>query len=183
MTDEKIIRAAALGFFDGVHRGHQALMHAAIKRAKEMGALSCAVTFDTHPLLRIRGKQVPLLVPDLKRRAVSIIKYGGLDEVIMLPFTDSLMRMHYEEFIGELLIKKYNVRHVIMGENYTCGFKGLGNPSNIAPLCDRLGITYDVIDEVRVDGRTVSSTLIRELVAREDYAEAERLLGHELEED
>ena len=113
---------------------------------------------------------------------MTIIKYGRVDEVIMLTFSDEMMKMPYDVFISELLVKRYNVCHIIMGENYTCGFMGAGNPGNIAPLCEKLGITCEIIKEVKIDGQTVSSTLIRKLIASGDTARAEQLLGHKLEE-
>ena len=182
---EKILkRVAALGFFDAVHIGHQLLLKTACARAAKIGAESCAVTFDVHPASFISGNKVMLLNDDLRMRTKLIIEHGGVDEVIVIKFDRDMMNMPFELFFSEILQKRYNVCHVVFGENYTCGRGGAGNAENIPQLCRRLHMGYDIIPAVKsADGQIISSTRIRNYIEDGDIRSAEYLLGYELKKE
>ena len=170
-------RVIALGYFDGVHRGHQALMEKAVERAKQIGGTSAVFTFDVHPDSVVLGRQVPLLTANAYRRE-EIKKLGGVDEVIFGLFDEKMQHMDWRDFIHKMLIGQFGARWIISGRNNRFGYKGQGNADGMAVECEKAGIGYDCIDDVLVDGIVVSSTYIRQLISQGDMEGAAHFLGH-----
>lgn len=177
MTDQPIRRAIALGYFDGVHLGHHALMERAVARAQEQQARSAVFTFDVHPNSILLGQPMPLITANAWRRE-EIKQLGGVDEVIFGHFDEAMRTMDWREFIAELLVKQFGACWLISGRNNRFGYRGLGTSAGMAEECARMGIGYDCIDDVKVDGIVVSSTYIRQLIAAGDMEGAARFLGH-----
>ena len=176
MIDNTRPRAIALGYFDGVHRGHYALMERAVQRAREIGGIASVFTFDVHPSSFMTGRPVPLLTA-AEYRAEEIKLLGGVDEVIFGQF-ERLRTVDWRDFIHELLVGEFGARWIITGFNNRFGYKGLGTPEGLAEECAKLGVGCDCIGDVRIDGTTVSSTYIRGLIAEGDMERAARFLGH-----
>lgn len=172
----EIQRAIALGYFDGVHLGHHALMERTVQRAREIGGRATVFTFDVHPSTVTTGTPVPLLTAAAYREE-ELKLLGGVDEVIFGRF-DDLRTMDWREFIRVLLVGELGAKWIISGFNNRFGYRGLGTPEGMAVECARLGVGYDRIDDVRLDGVTVSSTHIRSLIAAGDMENAARFLGH-----
>ncbi len=170
-------RAIALGYFDGVHLGHRALMKKAVKRAEEIGGTSAVFTFDVHPDSVVLKRQMPLITANAFRRE-EIKLLGGVDEVIFAHFDDEMQHMDWRDFIHKVLIGEFNAKWIISGRNNRFGYMGRGNSEGMAIECEKAGIGYDCISDVKVDGITVSSTYIRQLIAQGDMEGAERFLGH-----
>ncbi len=177
MIEENAPRAIALGYFDGVHCGHQALMERAVQRAKEIGGISSVFTFDQHPSSAMSGIPVPMLTAH-GGRADEIKRLGGVDEVIFGHFDEHLRTMDWRDFIHELLIGRFHAKYIISGHNNRFGYKGLGTPEGMAEECAKAGIGYDCIPDVKIDGIVVSSTYIRQLIAQGEMERAARFLGH-----
>ena len=169
-------RAIALGYFDGVHRGHQALMQRAVQRAQEIGGISAVFTFDAHPASVISGVPTPLLTAESYRRE-EIRTLGGVDEVIFGHFAE-LQSMDWRDFIHDFLIGQFNAGYIISGRNNRFGYRGLGTSAGMAEECAKVGVGYDCVDDVMIDGVLVSSTYIRGLIAVGDMERATRYLGH-----
>lgn len=173
---EKQRRVIALGFFDGVHLGHGALLRRVAEAAGVEKARPCAFTFDQSPAAALTGQAVPLLTGVEDRRWLMEALYG-IRELIVAPF--SLMRdMDWRDFVADYLQKELGVVHVVAGHDFRFGRGGEGSPQRLAELCARLGIGCDIIPKVEVDGITVSSTRIRALVTEGKMEEAARFLGH-----
>ena len=170
-------RAIALGYFDGVHLGHRALMQKAVERAKQIGGTSAVFTFDVHPDSVVMGRQVPLLTANAYRRE-EIKQLGGVDEVIFGHFDERMQHMDWRDFIHKLLIGQFHAGWIISGRNNRFGYKGQGNAEGMAVECAKAGIGYDCIEDVKVDGIVVSSTYIRQLIAQGDMEGAAKFLGH-----
>ena len=171
-------RVIALGFFDGVHRGHGALLQKVGEVAFREGYIPAAVTFDHHPKDLIPGAQkVPLLNTPEDREWLMRREYG-IREVIVLPFDAHMRDMYWRDFVAELLVKKYNAAHLVAGHDFHFGRKGEGNPERLKAICSELGLGCDIIGKVELDGITVSSTHIRALMEAGDMEGAERFLGH-----
>ena len=169
-------RILALGTFDGVHRGHQALLDTGKQYAREHGILLRVCTFDRHPFEVLRPEHVPeqLTSPEEKIR---LMEQYGADELQLLPFTREMADMEPEAFL-EMLRTSVILRAVAVGWNYTFGRGGKGN----AELLRRDGEVhgYDVLIVPPLcgeNGEVISSTLIRELLREGRTAEAEVLLG------
>lgn len=167
----------ALGFFDGVHRGHAALLQRAAQRAKELGVESAVFTFNRPPKEVVTGKKVYLINSTDDRRDLMERLYG-IDRVIFAPFDDNMMHCSWQDFLHELLIRENGAVHLVAGHDYHFGYKNEGNPQLLQEACAKLGIGCDIIPKVELDGITVSSTYIRTLVESGDVERAAQFLGH-----
>ncbi len=171
-----IKRVIALGFFDGVHIGHGALLRRTKERAAEIGALPSALSFDVHPDTLVFGREVPLINSALGREDL-IRRCYGIDNVVFLHFNRYVMCMPWRDFINQL-IEVLNVSHIVVGHDFSFGHRGEGKASKLKAYCVERGVGCDVIPPVMLDGRVVSSTYIRDLIAEGDMEQAERYLGH-----
>ena len=169
-------RAVALGFFDGLHLGHAALLKKVVERAKETGALPTVVTFDIHPDTLVFGKEVPLINSSAEREDI-IHRLYGIDSTIFLHFNRSLMHMSWDAFLTSMA-QELNVSSIVVGHDFSFGYRGEGKPDCLQKWCVERSILCDVIPAVCVNGRVVSSTEIRSLLEVGDMEEANRLLGH-----
>ena len=169
-------RVIALGFFDGVHLGHGALLRTVSERAGTLDAVPCAFTFDRSPAAALSGREVPLLSGVDDRRGLMERLYG-IREVIVAPF-GVMRQMDWRDFVGQYLRDGLGVVHVVAGHDFHFGYKGEGTPQRLADKCRELGMGCDIIPKVEVDGVTVSSTYIRTLVEAGEMERARRFLGH-----
>lgn len=174
MNKRKIV--IALGFFDGVHRGHGALLSRVAKRAEELDAVPAAFTFDVHPASQILGRQIPQLSTP-EDRAGLMARCYGIQRVEVGRFED-MVRMPWRDFVTEYLQKQLGAVHVVAGHDFHFGYRGEGNPTRLKQLCAEIGLGCDIIDKVELDGITVSSTYIRTLVAQGEMERAMEFLGH-----
>lgn len=174
MNDTK--RVIALGFFDGVHTGHGALLRRVKEKADELGAIPTAFTFDVHPASRITGAVTPLINSPADRADLMRRLYGVRD--IIVAHFDSMMRMYWEDFITEYLVKEQGAVYIVAGHDFHFGYKGEGNPQVLAEKCAQLGIGCDIIPKIEKDGITISSTYIRTLIAQGEMERANQFLGH-----
>ena len=171
-------RVIALGFFDGVHRGHGALLRRVKEVADREGYIPAAVTFDHHPKDLIPGAQkVPLLNTPEDREWLMHREYG-VEEVIILPFDAHMRDMHWRDFVTEVLVKEYGAAHLVAGHDYHFGKKGEGDPERLKAICAELGLGCDIIGKVELEGITVSSTYIRSLIEQGELERAKEFMGH-----
>ena len=166
----------ALGFFDGVHRGHAELIKMAKLRAEEQGASPAVLSFDVSPEAVITGHSVPL-IGSVRTRVNIIRRVFGVDNVIIYHFDKKTMETPWQDFIDSL-IAKYSAVHLVIGHDFHCGYRGEGNPQRISDYCAKIGIGCDVIPKFTLDGITVSSTYIRELICSGEIEKANEFLGH-----
>ena len=169
-------RVIALGFFDGVHRGHGELLKKTRQRAEEIGAMPSVLSFDVHPDTLVFKKEVPLINSAIGREDI-IRRYYGIDNVVFLHFNQHVMHMPWKEFIDSL-IAELNIAWIVVGHDFCFGYKGEGTAARLREYCEGRGIGCDIIPALAVDGRVVSSTYIRELIADGDIETANRFLGH-----
>ena len=167
----------ALGFFDGVHRGHGALLQRTAERARALGAESVVFTFDRPPKEVVTGQPV-YLINSAEDRQGLIRRLYGIDRIILAPFDREMMTMSWEDFVTELLVKRCGAVHLVAGHDHRFGHKNAGNAQLLREKCAQLGLGCDIIPEVVHDGITVSSTYIRKLVAAGDVERAAEFLGH-----
>lgn len=163
----------ALGFFDGVHLGHRAVIGGC---ASDSAALkSIVLTFRESPS-RVLGKQSPPLLTDNSRKAQLIEKIGA-DELIFADFA-AIKDMSPQDFVDKILRGRLNAKKVYCGYNYRFGLNGSGDTGLLIQLCKARGIAVAVKDPVSLDGEAVSSSLIRRMIASGDLARANALLGY-----
>ena len=172
----EIKRVVAIGFFDGVHIGHAALLERTKQRAAESGAIPSVVSFDVHPDNLVFGGEVRLINSALGREDL-IRRLFGIDNVVFLHFNQYLMTMPWDTFIRQLSAE-LNVSHVVVGHDFCFGYKGEGTADKLREYCASHGLGCDVIPAVKLDGRTVSSSYIRTLIENGEMEQARRYLGH-----
>jgi riboflavin kinase/FMN adenylyltransferase len=166
----------AIGNFDGIHLGHQAILRATVERARARNAVSTALTFDPSPRKVLRPETAP---PRLSTNAQRMEWFNvlGLEAVVVLPFTLDLARLSPEEFIEQILLRDLRVKAVLVGENFRFGHKQAGDVKLLCGLGARHGFEVVVVPPVVYRGEVVSSTIIRREVAEGDVSHAARLLG------
>ena len=170
-------RVIALGFFDGVHLGHAALLRRAVEAAGARGAAPAVFTFDRPPKEVVTGVPCPLInSPEDRRELVS--RLYGIREVIMAPFDREMMTTSWEDFVTELLVGRWHAVHLVAGHDHRFGHKNAGTPELLQAKCAQLGLGCDVIPKVEVGGITVSSTYIRRLLELGQVERAAQFLGH-----
>lgn len=169
-------RVIALGFFDGVHLGHQALLRTAVERAQEKNFSSAVFTFDRSPKEFVTGVKVPLLTTNEERRA-TIQSLFPVETVIIEPFDEQMMTMPWVDFVL-MLAQKYCAGWLVAGHDFRFGHKNAGTPALLCKKAAQLGMGCDIIPAVTLDGVTVSSTLIRQLLREGEMERAAQLLGH-----
>lgn len=172
-------RVVALGFFDGIHIGHAALLNLAKQRAEELHATASAISFDVHPDTLVRGETVPLITSNAGREEI-MSRLFGIDDVILIHFNYETMHMPWEQFLDQM-VNDLDAVHFVVGHDFRFGDKGQGNGENIGIYCKEHGLTYDVVPAVQLDGETVSSTAIRQLLINGEMERANTLLGHPYE--
>ena len=173
-------RVLALGTFDGVHRGHQALLEEGKRYARERGILLRACSFDRHPLEVLRPEIAPKLLTTLPEKTALMQKYGA-DELQFLRFTRAMAEMEPMEFL-HMLRKTVTLRAVVAGWNYTFGKGGTGNAALLRLDGSRHGYDVIIVPPVMTDNKeAISSTLIRGKLQEGHTEEAEALMGHPYE--
>ncbi len=165
----------ALGMFDGVHKGHQALLKRAAKIAHANGDTAVAFTYDNHPKELFSGTFSYLCT---KEQREALIRATGCDRMDSVPFEAAFAAMEPEQFIDWLTARyEGGISAIVAGYDYRFGKNASGDTVLLLALCEARGIALTVIDEVRVDGQTCSSTNIREAIRNGEIERAERLLG------
>jgi len=167
---------ATIGFFDGVHRGHHAVISRAVDAASERGLQSVAVTFDRHPREVLTPGKEPRLLTTVERKS-SLIEATGVDALLVLEFTEEFSRWPAEEFVGRVLAEGVRARHVVIGANFTYGHRAAGTVETLGPMGKPHGITAEAAELLDVEGHRVSSSSIREALAGGDLAWPRAALG------
>lgn len=164
--------AMALGFFDGVHRGHGALL----EKVREVAEKSAVLTFNQHPGTVLGREKVPLITSVEDRKWLFTHLYG-ISQVIVEDF-EKICSMEWEMFIDEFLVKKWNVSHVVAGHDFHFGQGGKGNPEKLKEKCEELGIHCTIIPAVVENNVVISSTVIRNLLESGEVGKALAFSGH-----
>jgi len=170
--------ALAIGKFDGMHLGHQALIEGVVRTAQEQKLHSAVLTFMENPLslLDPKTRLEPLMSPAQKLEAIAAT---GAESCVILPFDEGLASMSAETFIERVLIGTLRMKHLCVGMDFHFGHGGIGDDAMLIRAGERLGFTVDVIPLVGDPelGR-ISSSRVREVILQGDVASAARMLGH-----
>ena len=169
-------RAIALGFFDGVHLGHLALMEKTREVGEELQLVPSVTTFDVHPLTILHGVDVPL-INSSEDRALLMRTVCGIDDALILHFDKKTTQVTWDKFI-KYLVEEFGARYLIAGEDYKFGNNGDGNSDLLKQKCEEMGLGCCIVPEVMCDGIVVSSTKIRDLLLSGNVKQANKLLGH-----
>ena len=164
----------ALGFFDGVHLGHQALLKVCCHLAAELEAVPGAITFDNHPKALILNPPPVLLSTEEDRRA--LLAQYGIEKVYTFPVVPEVMGQHWEKFVVKLL--ELGAVGFVCGDDFRFGYRGLGSAESLEAYCRQRNLPCTVVPEQTLKGNRISSTLIRRCMEAGDLAGANTYLGH-----
>jgi riboflavin kinase/FMN adenylyltransferase len=168
--------SVTIGFFDGVHRGHQAVIGRMVEVGRARGLAPVAVTFDRHPREVFAPGTEPRLLTTLERKA-SLVAALGVEALLVLEFTEEFSRWSAEEFVGRVLGEGLNAEHAVIGSNFTFGYRATGNLSVLADLGTACGFSVEGVALLKLDGRPVSSSSIRQSLAGGDLEWPTEALG------
>jgi riboflavin kinase/FMN adenylyltransferase len=166
----------AIGNFDGVHAGHQAILQTAIGEARALGGSAFALTFDPLPARVLAPERAPklILTPHDK---LELLRTSGLDAVLVLDFTPELSRLTPRDFVRQYLIERIGVRVVVVGHSVSFGHQRAGNAQVMAALGREFGFGVRVVGPIKAAGMEASSTRVREVIGEGDLLTAAKLLG------
>jgi riboflavin kinase/FMN adenylyltransferase len=169
--------ALAIGNFDGVHRGHQEVLNAAIKIAKQEGRRSGAVVFEPHPR-EFFAPDTPFFRLTPLPLKLELLEALGLDQTYVIPFDQALASLSAEAFATEVVAKGFGASHVVVGHDFSFGKGRTGTTEGLASLGRALGFGVDVVAPVGAHGATFSSSRIREHLRQGETREAADQLGY-----
>jgi riboflavin kinase/FMN adenylyltransferase len=159
--------AVTIGFFDGVHRGHQVVLRRTVDQAARLGVVPVAVTFDRHPREVFAPGTEPKLLTTLDRKA-ELIEALGIDTLVVLAFDPDFSTWPPVAFVTRVLAKGLRTKHAVVGSNFTFGHKATGNLATLGDLGAAHGFDVEGVALLKLDGRPVSSSSIREALAGGD---------------
>lgn len=167
----------AIGNFDGVHRGHQAVLDAAEAAAGVTHCPAGVVVFEPHPRKFFHPKRLLFLLTTLERK-LELFEAHGLDIAVVLPFDGDLAGLSAEGFVHDVLVEGLGIRHATTGYDFFFGKGREGNPSMLRKLGNKYDFGVTIVEAVGSSGEIFSSTRVRELLAEGDVAAAADMLGH-----
>src|ERR1039457_3566993 len=166
-----------IGNFDGVHAGHRRILRRVREVAEQRGWKPSVLTFNPHPTRVVAPERTPRLMTSPDRRA-ELMEEEGIQQVLILPFTEELAHLSAEDFVRQLLVERLGVRAVLVGDNFCFGYRQSGNTAVLAELGRRMGFETEVVHAVSWRGRVVSSSGIRRMIEAGRVALPARLLQH-----
>lgn len=167
---------ATIGSFDGVHKGHRALLDHLRAMAERLGARSVVVTFDPHPRIAMGRDGGMGLLTTIAERAM-LLREAGIDNMVVAHFDEEFRRQSYDEFVERSLVEGLGMRGMIVGYNHRLGRGSEGNYERLMPMAERCGFDIECVAQHKVDESKVSSTVVRDVLMTGDMARVKELLG------
>lgn len=170
--------ALTIGVFDGVHRGHRAILDSLAAR-RTAGAVDSAwvMTFHPHPLTVTHSREMPQILTTIDER-LELFSKTPIDGVFVIPFDEDTARIEYRDFIQRYFLDAMDMRELVLGYDCHFGYKREGSPERVAEEGARRGFAVTIVPPLRVDAEIVSSTTIRKTLAAANLERATHLLGH-----
>ena len=165
-----------LGVFDGLHLGHQRIMQTVVGRAKAVGAVATAITFDPHPRAVLHPESAPPMLQTLDQRLANL-EVLGIEQTIVISFTGEFARNPAEDFLADIVHDRLNAKEVYLGKGFAFGKDRGGNIELLKAMSEKLGFVASEVDEVQLRGKRISSSAIRKLLAEGRVNLARRMLG------
>lgn len=164
-----------LGKFDGLHRGHEKLVNRILEIGRD-GYETVIFTFDVSPVVRLENADFRTLLTNEERRKLALSR--GIECFIECPFVPEIIHMKAENFIKEILVEQLRAACIVVGPDFHFGYERQGNPQMLAELGKRYGYRVEVLDKVMDGGKEISSSYIRDEIARGNLQKANELLGY-----
>ena len=168
----------AIGVFDGVHLGHQAVISSAVRHAEEAGGTAVVVTFDPHPAKILRPQESPRLLTATQHK-IALMRALGVSHLLVLTFDRALAATAPADFVRQLVAAAKPLREICVGQEWSFGKNRAGNLALLKELGAELGFNVIGVEPVTAEGEIVSSTAIRKAVEAGDFAKATRMLGRD----
>ncbi len=168
--------AVSIGNFDGVHRGHLAIVRQLLQRAEAVGGPAIVFTFDPHPVRLLRPEQCPPPLTWTERKA-ELLAAQGVDWIVAYPTDEALLQLSAEEFFQRIVRDALSARALVEGPNFYFGHNREGTVERLVQLAAAADISLDVVSPVEIDGAIVSSSRVRDLVSRGEVRQAMKLLS------
>ncbi|QWD63757.1 bifunctional riboflavin kinase/FAD synthetase [Polynucleobacter sp. MWH-UH2A] len=168
--------ALTIGNFDGVHRGHHALLKQLVAGARERDLTSCVLTFEPHPKEFFSPKEAPPRILNLRDKLAALADLG-IDRVVVEHFNSAFARLSPEEFVSEIIVKRLNTKWILIGDDFCYGAKRAGNFASLKAAGEKYGFEVSSIQTILEDGERISSSALRSALANGDMKQAEKLLG------
>lgn len=165
-----------LGVFDGLHIGHQRIMSKVVERAKALGVVPTAITFDPHPRAVLHPESAPPLLQTLDQRLANF-EVLGIEQTIIIPFDKEFAAIEAEQFLNDIVRERLQAKEVYLGKGFAFGKGREGNIELLRRMSEENGFFADEVDEVTLRGRRVSSSAIRKLLDEGRVNLARRMLG------
>ncbi len=166
----------AVGYFDGVHKGHQAVVRRAVEEARKIGGEAWPLTFDPHPLKILEPEAAPPLITSTPHK-LELIEPLGADGCVVMPFTGALAAQEPDVFVASLKKMVPSLAKIVVGKNWTFGHLGRGNAALLRKLAPASGISVAVVEPLLWKGEPISSTRIRQAVSKGDLDDAREMMG------
>lgn len=171
-TDRPLV--VAIGFFDGLHRGHRRLIDR-MRAMRKPGWRSGVLTFENHPSAFLRPGTEPPLICTLEER-LRLFDAAGVEECVMVPFDAAVAQLSPDAFVNEILVGRLGVRGAVVGSTFRFGHKRAGDAQTMAQLCAQRGIAFDALENLAEGGERISSSRIRGLIAGGETLKADGLM-------
>ena len=168
--------ALTIGNFDGVHRGHCALLKQLKDEAEQRGLVSCVMTFEPHPKEFFSPEQAPPRILNLRDKLAAFAAIG-IDRVVVEHFNSALAKLTPDEFVSEILVKRLNAKWILIGDDFCYGAKRAGNYASLKAAGKQFGFEVSSIHTVQENGERISSSALRAALANGDMKLANTLLG------
>ncbi|MFH1622094.1 MAG: riboflavin biosynthesis protein RibF [Candidatus Omnitrophota bacterium] len=170
----------SVGVFDSLHRGHQSIIKSVVSIAKKKKNLSVILTFSPHPDSVVKSKKKSPLLISLKHR-INLIRNLGVDVCVVVKFNDAFRKLKAKEFISEILIKKCNIKDLVVSRNFIFGSDRIGNSLLLKRIAKNYNFKVHFLSDLKINNKIISSTLIRSLIKNGKLQTASKLLGRKVE--
>lgn len=167
----------SIGNFDGVHRGHQAMLATLVRMARELQVPAVAMTFDPPPVALIAPGAVPPRLNTVQRKA-ELMQQLGIDALLVYPTTREFLSLTAAEFFTQIVLRQLAARGLVEGENFCFGKNRAGTSRELQTYCEQQGLRLEILSAVTWQGETISSTRIRQLITAGELDRAVDFLGH-----
>jgi riboflavin kinase/FMN adenylyltransferase len=169
--------ALTIGNFDGVHRGHRALIDRMVAKAREAKLTACILTFEPHPREFFAGEAAPARLTRLRDK-LELLAQAGVERVHIARFDARFAALPAERFVEHMLVRGLGMRWLLVGRDFRFGARRAGDFATLEAAAARHGFVLEAMPDVQFEGRRVSSSAVRAALKAGDLREAERLLGH-----
>ena len=170
--------AVTIGFFDGVHKGHAALLSKLVSQAKEKGLESVVITFSSHPREALNANYIPKLIT-LNNERYELLEKSGIDYLVVLPFNEDISRRSFKQFMDDFLIEKFNVKYLLVGHDHHFGCDRINGFAQYKQYGEEKGVEVEREEPFKIKDDVISSSFVRRNILEGDVEKAAEALGYD----